>query len=76
MSTARSPLVGQADGVFVTAYAIGQVELLNLYAKGAQDLGASAKNEGDHVERVDATSVLLIADTLESQQTVDLGVAA
>jgi hypothetical protein len=51
-------------------------EVLGLYAKGSQDLGASPKNAGDHVERLDAASVLAVFDTLESQHTVDLGVVA
>jgi hypothetical protein len=67
---------GQIDGAFVCAYAMTPAEILDLWAKGTQDAGGSPKNSGDHVERVDATSVLWIADTLESQHTVDLGVVA
>ena len=70
------PFTGQIDGAFVTNYALGATEIRNLYAKGVQDLGGSPKNAGDHVERVDAASVLMIADTLESQHTIDLGVVA
>jgi Concanavalin A-like lectin/glucanases superfamily len=73
---ATSPFTGQIDGAFVCGYAIGQAEAFSLYAKGSQDLGGSPKNAGDHVERLDAASVLFIADTLESQHTVDLGVVA
>jgi Concanavalin A-like lectin/glucanases superfamily len=75
-ATGGFPFTGQIDGAFVCGYALGPAEILNLYAKGAQDLGGSPKNAGDHVERVDAASVLFIADTLESQHTVDLGVVA
>jgi hypothetical protein len=71
-----SPIAGQFDGAFVCAYAMGQAEIQALYAKGTQDLGASPKDDGDHVERVDATTVLTVFDTLDSQHTVDLGVAA
>jgi concanavalin A-like lectin/glucanase superfamily protein len=71
-----APFTGQIDGAFVCAYAMTPAEILGLWAKGAQDAGGSPKNSGDHVERVDATSVLFIADTLESQHTVDLGVVA
>jgi hypothetical protein len=71
-----TPFTGQIDGAFVCGYAIGAAEIMALYAKGAQDLGGSPKNAGDHVERLDAASVLFIADTLESQHTVDLGVVA
>jgi hypothetical protein len=51
-------------------------DVTRMYAKGSQDLGSSPKNAGDHVERVDSSSVLFIADTLESQHTIDLGVVA
>lgn len=71
---AAAPLVGQVDGAFVCGYALAQDEILRLYAKASQDLGASPKEPGPHVERVDATGLLWVADTLESQQTVDVGV--
>jgi hypothetical protein len=73
---ATLPFTGQIDGAFVTGYAMTTQEVLGLYAKGSQDLGASPKNAGDHVERLDAASVLAVFDTLESQHTVDLGVVA
>lgn len=69
-----SPYTGQVDGPFVCGYAMAADEIARLYAKGSQDLGASPKNVGDHIERVDASSVLFIGDTLDSQYTVDLGV--
>jgi hypothetical protein len=75
-SNASAPFTGQIDGAFVTGYAMTTQEVLGLYAKGSQDLGASPKNAGDHVERLDAASVLAVFDTLESQHTVDLGVVA
>jgi hypothetical protein len=71
-----TPLAGQIDGAFVCAYAMAQDEILRLYAKGGQDLGVSPKNAGDHIERATATDLLVIFDTLESQNTVDVGVAA
>jgi hypothetical protein len=67
---------GQIDGAFVTGYAMDAAEVARLYAKGSQDLGASPKNPGDHVERVDATDVYFVGDTLDSQHTIDLGVTA
>jgi hypothetical protein len=67
---------GQIDGVFVTGYALTFEQVAALYAKGSQGLGASPKNAGDHIERMDATSLYLIADTLESQHTLDVGVTA
>jgi hypothetical protein len=68
--------IGQIDGVFVCGYAMAQDEIARLYAKGGQDLGVSPKNAGDHIERADASSLLVVFDTLESQHTVDVGVAA
>jgi hypothetical protein len=41
-----------------------------------QGLGASPKNAGDHVEALTATAVYFIGDTLDSQHTIDLGVAS
>ena len=67
---------GQIDAAFVTSYALTATDIRGLYAKGTQDLGGSPKNSGDHVERVDAATVLMIADTLDSQHTIDLGVVA
>ena len=74
--TAPNPFTGQIDGAFVTGTALTPDHIATLYAKGAQDLGASPKNPGDHIERVDATDVYAIFDTLESQHTVDLAVVA
>lgn len=68
------PLPGQFDGAFVTGYAMAQDEVLRLYAKGSQDLGASPKEPGSHVERLDASGLLWVADTLDSQYTCDIGV--
>jgi hypothetical protein len=71
-----SPFTGQIDGAFVVAGGLYGYEILPLYAKGSQDLGVSPKNAGDHIERADASSLLFIGDTLESQHTVDVGVMA
>jgi hypothetical protein len=60
----------------VTGYALTFEQVAALYAKGSQALGASPKNAGDHIERMDATSLYLIADTLESQHTLDVSVTA
>jgi hypothetical protein len=68
--------IGQIDGVFITGYAMAPDEIARLYAKGGQSLGASPKNAGDHVERVDAAQILFIGDTLEVQHKVDLAVMA
>jgi hypothetical protein len=70
------PFVGSMDGVFVTNYAMARDDVMRLYARGAQQLAASPKNAGDHVEGMDATSVYFIGDTLDPQFLVDIGVAA
>jgi hypothetical protein len=68
------PFTGQIDGAFVCGYALAQDEILRLYAKGSQDLGSSPKEPGTHIERLDASRLLLVADTLDSQHTIDLGI--
>jgi hypothetical protein len=75
-STGTNPITGQIDGAFVTGYALTAADIATLYAKSSQGLGASPKNAGDHVERMDATAVYFIGDTLESQHQIDLGVAS
>lgn len=70
------PFVGQIDGAFVHPAALTVEQIQALYAKGAQDPGASTKDAGEHVERVDGNSLLASFPTLETQMTVDLGVAA
>jgi hypothetical protein len=73
-ATTTAIFSGQIDGVFICAGLLTQVDIGKLYAKGSLDLGPSPKNAGDHVERMDATSVYFIGDTLASQHTVDIGV--
>lgn len=67
---------GSIDGAFVTDYAMIQSEISSIYAQGSLSLGASPKNVGDHVERVDSTNVYAAFDTIETQNQVDLLVAA
>jgi hypothetical protein len=67
---------GAVDGVFVCDYALTPEQIAALYAVGSQSLGVSPKNPGDHIERIDATSVYAIFDSLEPQHQVDLKVAA
>jgi hypothetical protein len=77
MNTGSSaPFSGIIDSAFVCDFAIPFETIAKLYAKGAQDLGASPKTVGDHVERMDATNILAVFDTLDSQHTVDLAVPA
>ena len=66
---------GQIDSVFVTDYVMSAEEIYKMYAKGSQTLAPSPKNVGDHVEALTSTDILATFDTLESQHTVDVGVA-
>jgi hypothetical protein len=66
---------GQIDGAFVCGYAMSGDEVLRLYAKAAQTMASSPKNTGDHVEGYDSGSLLVIADTLEAQHSIDLTLA-
>ena len=70
------PYTGDIDGVFVCNYALTASDVHKLYAKGSQDHGVSPKNAGDHVERMDATSILATFTSLDAQHMVDLLVAA
>jgi len=69
------PTIAQLDSVFVTDYAMAPEEVSKLYAKGSQALLPSPKNVGDHVEALTATDILATFDILETQHTVDIGVA-
>jgi hypothetical protein len=75
-SNGTQPFLGQIDGAFVYAGALTMEQVQTLYAKAAQDLAASTKDPGDHVERVDGNSILAVFDSVDGQNTVDLGVAA
>jgi hypothetical protein len=72
----NNPWNGQIDGVFITNYAMTPDEIAKLYAVGSVVLLGSPKNEGDHVEGVDATNLYMICDTLNSQNLIDILVAA
>ena len=62
--------------MFVTGTALTFEQVAALYAKGSQALAASPKNAGDHVEALDATSVLAEFSTLDSTAQIDLKVEA
>lgn len=70
------PFSGQVDGAFVSALALTMEQVAALYAKGTQALVGSIKEPGAHVEAMDATSAYITFDTLDSQQQIDLAVAA
>lgn len=66
---------GQIDSVFVCGYALSPIDIAKLYAKGAQALGISPKNAGDHVEAMTSTDLLCAFDTLPTQHQIDMVVA-
>lgn len=68
--------LGAIDGVVIYAGALTAAEVAALYRKASQELGLSPKEPGAHVERIDATNIYFIGDTLEPQDTVELEVAA
>lgn len=70
-----SPLSGQVDAAFVCGYALDGAQIAALYAKGAQALGLSPKNAGDHVELMTSTDLFCVFDSLETQHQIDLVVA-
>jgi Concanavalin A-like lectin/glucanases superfamily len=65
-------LIGQIDGVFVCDYILDIMQIMKLYTKGAQALGVSPKNPGDHVELMTNTDLFCLFDTLPTQHQVDL----
>lgn len=65
---------GSIDAPFVHSVALTPEEIAVLYAKGAQSLGQSPKNAGDHIERVDGTNVYYLFDSIEPQDQIDLRV--
>lgn len=70
------PFTGQIARAFVYAGVLSPAQVRTLYAKGGQDLGASPKNPGDHIETFDSANVYATFDTIESQNLVNLAVAA
>jgi hypothetical protein len=67
---------GQIDGAFVCDYALTFNQIAMLYAKSLLALTPSPKNPGDHIEAMDATNLLAIFDTLDTNAQVDLKVAS
>lgn len=67
---------GQLDAAFICGYVIPAEDILKMYSKGSQALAPSPKNAGDHIEAFSATDLLVLFDTLETQHTIDIGVAA
>lgn len=76
MVDGTGPFTGQIDSAFVCDYVLTLAQILALYAKGSQALAPSPKSVGEHVEAMDANSLLVAFDTLDSQHQIDLKVAA
>ena len=75
-TSGNSPFTGQIDGAFVCGYALTAEQIATLYAKSLLALVPSPKNVGDHIEAMDAASLLATFDTLDTNAQVDVGVAA
>jgi hypothetical protein len=73
---ATAPFTGQIDSLFVYAGALTPEQVRALYNVGSQALAPSQKNAGDHVEAIEAASLLATFDTLDGCDQIDLGVAA
>lgn len=71
-----APFGGQLTQAFVYAGVLTQEQISVLYQKSSQTLVGSVKEPGMYVEAVDATNAYVIMDTLDSNQQVDLAVAA
>jgi Concanavalin A-like lectin/glucanases superfamily len=69
-----APFNGDIDGVFVLGITLTADQVRALYAKGTQQLAATPKNAGDHIEAMDATNLYVTLDTLDSQHAIDLAV--
>lgn len=67
---------GQIARAGVLDVALTGEQIATLYALGGQDLGQSPYPPGEVVERLDATNLHLLAADLQSQEQLDLEVAA
>jgi hypothetical protein len=68
------PFVGQIDGAFVHSVALTGEQVRALYSVGSQQLAASPKDAADHVEAVTSTDLLLVLDSVEATDSVDVTV--
>jgi hypothetical protein len=71
------PFSGTIARAFVSPTAFTPEQLLSIYYKAStQDTGWSPRDPAPHIERLDATNVLLLGDTLEPQDRIELGLTA
>ena len=76
-SNGTAPFTGSVDSAFVCGYALTSDQALSVYSRGAaQRMALSPKNAGDHIEWMDDTYIYATFDTLETNATVELEVAA
>lgn len=71
-----SPGTLQATQVFVFSGILTQEQIAVLYQKSSQEIAQSIKEPGSHVEAMDAANVYVILDRIDSNNRVDLAVAA
>ena len=71
-----SPWPGQIDGAFVHAGALTDTQVRALYNIGSQQLSASPKMNGSHIEALETTGVLAQFAALEGTDLVDMAVSA
>lgn len=68
---------GAIARAFISPTALTPEQLLPIYYRpSAQDAGWSPKDAGPHIERFDATNVLILGDILEPQNRLELGLTA
>lgn len=70
------PLTGSVGRPFVYAGALTSEQVLAIYNVSGQALPASPKDEGYHIEGIEATRILLLTDRLEACDQIDLVVMA
>lgn len=71
-----APFAGLLTRAFVFPGALTPEQIASLYAVGQIALPASERVGGDHVEAMDAANIYTLFDTLNTQDQIDLRVAA
>jgi hypothetical protein len=74
-----NPFVGSIARAFVidaTGVTVNQDKIAALMNKVSQDLGASPRNIGEHIEGYDAANIYALFDGVDGQNSVELSVAA
>jgi len=69
-------MTGQASRAFVHSVALTHEQVEVLYQKSSQAVVGSPKDASPHIEAFDATNVYAILDTIDTNNTIDLAVAA